>query len=331
LAKKTAVAIAVMILIAILALVAVGTLINMQAQTPPAQDTVTHEGKYGIYVLDLATEKVRLLYSTDNEIYTSALRLNAQAGKLVFAQKTGGSNDENTEIYTIDLNGENLKRLTDNNYMDLYPAWSPDGTRIAFLSKRGGDLDLYMMNADGSDQHLFYNSGANDADIGWASDSIVFTSGFKIWSIKDDGTAATQVTNPADAGKWGTANLPIGDYDPRLTPDGHKIVFERLEDPETTHGSYNIFTINSDGTGETRLTDTSYAQGLASWSHSADRIVYGVAAINGEGKYDMYMMNADGSNNHNITPEYFATSFLCHSPIFSLTDSEIYFIGQWYE
>ena len=331
-AKKALAAIAVLALIAVLVLVVAGTFLNTETnqQTSDAQDTVPHEGKYGIYVLDLATENVKMLYSTDNEIYTSALRLNV-GGNLVFAQKIDGVNDENTEIFTIDVNGQNLKRLTDNTYWDLYPTWSPDGTHVAFLSKRDSDFDIYIMNADGSDQHLFYDSGSHDADIDWAGDTIVFTSGSKIWSIKDDGTGLTQVTNPAEAGEWGQANLPIGDYDPRLRLDGLKIVFERLEDPSSMHGDYNIFTINVDGTQETRLTSTGYAQGLASWSHSGDKIVYGVAAINNEGKYDMYMMNADGSDNHDITPGYFAASFLCHSPIFSRDDSEIYFIGEWFE
>jgi len=178
---------------------------------------------------------------------------------------------------------------------------------------------------------LFYDSGSHDADISWAGDTIVFTSKFKIWGINDDGTGLRQITNPVNAGEWGQANLPKGDYDPRLRPDGAKLVFERLEDPESTHGSYNIFTVNSDGTQETRLTNSNYSQGLASWSHSADKIVYVVAAIGNEGKYNLYMMEADGSHNHNITPDYCPSSFLCHSPIFSHDDSEIYFIGQWYE
>jgi Tol biopolymer transport system component len=251
--KKALVAIAVLASIAVVAIVAASMLLRMEApeKTPETQDAVPHEGKYGIYVLDLATEKVSLLYSTDNELYTSALRLNKQAEKFVFAQKTGET-DESTEIVTIDVDGQNLQRLTDNNYWDLYPAWSPDGMRIAFLSKRDNDLDIYMMNTNGSDQHMFYDSGSHDADIDWAGDTIVFTSGFKIWSIKDDGTRLTQITNPTNAGQWGQANLPIGDYDPRLRSEGLKIVFERLEDPESSHGNYNIFTINSDGTQETR-------------------------------------------------------------------------------
>jgi Tol biopolymer transport system component len=331
-AKKAWVAIAVLASIIVVAIVVAGTLLNMEAnqKTPDATDMVPHEGKYGIYVLNLAMEEVRLLYSTDNEIYTSALRLNKQTEKLVFAQKTA-ANDESTEIFTIDVDDQNLERITDNSYWDLYPAWSPDDMRIAFLSKRNNDLDIYMMNADGSNQHLFYDSGSHDADIDWAGDTIVFTSESKIWGIKDNGAEPTQITNPANAGQWGQANLPIGDYDPRLRSDGSKIVFERLEDPESSHGGYNIFTVNSDGTQETRLTDTNYSQGLASWSNSGDRIVYMVSAIDNEGKYDMYMMEADGSDNHSVTPEYFASNFLCHSPIFSHDDSAIYFIGQWYE
>jgi Tol biopolymer transport system component len=330
-AKRALVAIAVLALITVLAIVAASTLLTMNAnKTPDAQSTVPHEGKYGIYVLDLATEKVELLYSTDKEIYTSALRLNTQVEKLVFAQKTD-ANDESTEIFTIDVDGQNLLRLTDNSYWDLYPAWSPDGTRIAFLSKRDNDFDIYMMNADGSDTHMFYDSGSHDADIDWAGGTVVFTSSFNIWSIKDDGTGLTQITNPTNAGQWGQANLPIGDYDPRLRPEGLKIVFERLEDPSSPHGNYSIFTVNSDGTQETRLTNSNYSQGLANWSHSGDKIVYGVATMNNEGKYDMHMMDADGSDNRSVTPEYFASNFLCYSPIFSQADSEVYFIGQWYE
>lgn len=107
------------------------------------------------------------------------------------------------------------------------------------------------MNTDRSNQHLFYDSGAHDADIDWAGDTIVFTSGFKIWGIKDDGTELTQTTNPANAGQWCQADLPIGDYDPQLRSDGLKVVFKHREDPESSYGSYNIFRINADGTQET--------------------------------------------------------------------------------
>lgn len=297
----------------------------------PTQSTnsVPHEGKYGIYALDLATSKVNLVYSTDNEIYTSALRLNSIEDKFVFAMKIDGSNDNNTEIFTINADGTGLYRVTSNTYFDLYPVWSPNDSMIAFLSKRDVDLDIYLMNANGDGQHKLYDSGSNDADIDWKGDTIVYTSMFSIWSIKADGTSPKQITNLPNAGQWGTANLPVGDYDPRLSPTGEKIVFERLENPNSTHGDYNIFTININGSEETRLTDTGYSQGLANWSHDSGKIAYVVAAANDEGRYDIYIMNNDGSNNHNVTPSYFPQSFLCYSPVFSMNDSKIYFIGVW--
>ncbi len=318
--------IAILVSVAVAVVVLLAILTNAVTQN---SSTVPHEGKYGIYTLDLATGKVTLVDSTNNEIYTSALRLNAVGNVFTFAQKIDGSNDSNTEIFTIDVDGKNLRRLTSNSFWDLYPVWSPDGGQLGFLSKRDRDLDLYVMKEDGKDQRKLYDSGSHDADIDWAGDTIVFTSGFCIWRIKDDGTSPKQVTNLSNAGQWGSANVPIGDYDPRLRSDGAKIVFERLEDPNSLHGNYNLFVVNVDGAGETRLTDTGYTQGLANWSHDGKKIAYVVAAIGNEGKYDMYIVNADGTGNHNATPDYFPANLLCYSPVFSKDDSRIYFIGQW--
>ena len=120
--------------------------------------------------------------------------------------------------------------------------------------------------------------------------------------------------------------MPFGDYDPNLSPDGNRIVFERLVRDETVHDNYNIYVINLDGSGETAITDTGYTQGLPVWSHSGEGIVYLVGAIGNEGKYYIYIINSDGSENRNITPEYFPSDFLSHDPIISKDDSKIFFI-----
>ena len=323
-------------IIKILSLIAIAAIVSgcqgsNSPVSPTMSQTVPHKETWGIYEVDLATQNVKLIYSTPSELYASALRLDSAGSKFVFAMQADGTSDEDMEIYSIDADGSNLTRLTKNQVMDVYPAWSPDGTRIAFLSRSENDLDIFVMNADGSDVNKLYDSGFNDADIDWAGDSIVFTSRFAVWKMNADGTKPAQITDPPDRGQWGKANLPAGDYDPRLSLDGSKVVFERLEDTSLPNGGYNIFVVDSDGTGETRLTDNGYAQGLASWSHSGDMLAYVVAAIDGQGKYDIYLMNSDGTDNRKITPDYFPVSFLCHSPVFSIDDSHIYFIGQWWE
>ena len=294
--------------------------------------SVPHQEAWGLYALDLSSENVELILSSSREIV--GLSLNPAGTTLAFSFKSTTTEvfDLTSEIYMVGVDGGGLSRLTDNSYFDTYPSFSADGAKIVFLSKRNGTLDLYSMNSDGSGQQLLYDSGGHDADVNWGStDRIAFTRDHQIWSVSSAGTDPQQVTDPANAGQTGVANLPIGDYDPRCSPDGSRIAFERMIDVSTAHGSYDIFTIHSTGTGETRLTTTGYAQGFANWSNAGDKIVFIVAAIGGEGKYDLYMMNADGSNNGNITPNYFPAEFLCHNAVFSGNDSKIYFIGQWYQ
>jgi len=296
-----------------------------------------HEDKWGIYVLDLQTEKTELVYSSANRI--SRVRLNNAGDKLVFYQQIDRNNSECVvegspinlceEICSIRVNGDDFRRLTDNEFWDLVPCWSSDDSQVAFLSFRE-TLDIFMMDADGSNIREVYDSGFHDSDLHCSNGKIVFTRNSQIWMIDEDGTNLAQVTDPPRAGEWGNAVLPFGDYDPNLSPDGSRIVFERLVDDETVHGNYNIYVINPDGSGETAITDNGYTQGLPVWSHSGEQIVYLVGAIGNEGKYDIYLMNSAGSENRNITPEYFPADFLCHDPIFSKDDSKIFFIGEWY-
>lgn len=291
---------------------------------------VPHEERWGIYALDLATANVELLFSSPQKL--SHLSLNGTGDRFAFSMKIDGHDSEQEEICTLAEDGSNLKQLTNNDLWDLYPSWSPDGSQIAFLTWRDSTMDIYVMDADdGSNERKLYDSGHHDADIHWQGDKIVFTRNSQIWMMKEDGTEDLQMTDPPNAGVWGNANLPFGDYDPRLSSDLSQIVFERLEDDSSPHGNYNIYVINSDGSGEIPLTNTGYSQGLASWSHSGDKIVYLVTAIGTEGKYDIYSMNSDGTENINITPGYFPDNFLCYSPLFSIDDLEIYFIGEWWE
>lgn len=292
------------------------------------QQIVPHEDRWGIYRLDLDTQMVHLIFSSPVEI--ASLRLSRTTDRFVFSQKVGGDELTNEEMFTLNTDGSDMRRITQNDFWDLYPAWSPDGSKIAFLSQRSSSLGIYVMDADGSNTRLLYDSDSHEADIDWRGDWIVFTKDSSVWIMRSDGTGLRQVTNPPRAGVWGKANLPFGDYDPRISPDGAWIVFERLVDDHSPHGNYDLFLVDRVSSNEIRLTHSGFSQGLASWSNAGNQIIYIVSAIGAAGQYDLYMMDLDGKESRNITPSYFPTEFLCHWAEFSNDDSAIYFIGEWW-
>jgi Tol biopolymer transport system component len=289
---------------------------------------VPEEARWGIYSLDLSSQKVALLYASPDEI--ANLDLNPVGDRIAFARKADGTDLRDFEIFTVGVDGAGLQRLTDNDWLDTYPAWSPDGTRIAYLSLPADTLDIYRMRSDGGAPRLLYDSGENDADIDWVGERIVFTRDSRIWIMRSDGSEARPLTDPPHAGEFGNANLPFGDYDPRLSPDGSQVVFERLVDDASPHGNYDLFAVSADGSGLRRITETGYSQGMAAWSPAGDRLVYIVTAVDGAGKYDAHTVRPDGSGDRDITPAFFPARFLMHAAVFSKSGSMLYFIGEWW-
>jgi Tol biopolymer transport system component len=79
------------------------------------------------------------------------------------------------ELYIMDVDGGNLQRLTTSPEMtwgyNVYPRWSPDGTRIAFIrSINDGVAHVFLMNADGSDMHQVTSGDLNDLGVSWSPD-----------------------------------------------------------------------------------------------------------------------------------------------------------------
>jgi len=284
--------------------------------------------RWSIYELDVKTQDVTLLYTTPWRI--TVLRFDWAGERFVFAQRIGGEDMELDEICTVGLDGSGLTRLTENDRIDTYPTWSPDGEKVAFLTW-GETLDIHVIDSDGGGERLLYDSGYHDADVHWVGGKITFTRNNGIWIMNEDGTGTTQVTEHPQAGEWGSAPLPYGDYDPRLSPDGGTIVFERMTDNAATHGEYDLYLVNVDGTGLVALTDNGWTQGMASWSPSGDRLVYVVSAVGSEGRYDVFMIDADGGGMVDLTSEVFPAGFLTHDPIFGPDGSKVYFVGEWWD
>ena len=291
--------------------------------------TVPHEGRFGIYWLHPASGDIGLLYSDSSRM--SNLALDPSGTLFAFACRIGGDSLAHEEVFTLSHDGSDLRQLTSNDFLDTYPAWSPDGEEIAYLSWPDSTLDIWIMNANGSGQRRLFDSGSHDGDISWAGNRIAFTTGSRVWVMWDFALNPTQVTDPPRAGEWGNAVLPFGDYDPRISPDGSRIVFERMVDDSVVHGNYDLFLVNPDSNGETRLTTTGWTQGMANWSPDGNELVFIVSAVGNEGRYDIWLMNADGSNRRDITPGYVPDGFLCHCPLFDPSGDTVWFIGEWWE
>ncbi|MDH7487826.1 MAG: hypothetical protein QHJ81_16325 [Anaerolineae bacterium] len=85
--------------------------------------------------------------------------------RIVFVSDESGMGEE---IYVVRSNGDELRRLTYNEFIwDKFPTWSPDGTQIAFWSNRTGRRQIWVMNADGSEQRNLSNNPYNDWDPVW--------------------------------------------------------------------------------------------------------------------------------------------------------------------
>jgi Tol biopolymer transport system component len=295
---------------------------------PPAGE-LPHKGRWGIYFMTLDGRDADLIY--DSPTTVSNVRLDPQGAMLAFSMNVGTDSLPGSEIFTLDLDDRREKRLTDNDYPDTYPVWSPDGGQLAYLSWPGATLDIYVMGKDGGGSRLLYDSGDHDGDIDWVGDKIVFTRNSEIWIMDSDGTHAQAVTHPPRAGVAGKANLPFGDYDPRMHPDGTSILFERLEDDSSPFGNYDFYRVDVDGSDLVRLTRTGYTQGLAQWSPAGDAFLCIVTATGSQGAYDLHLRNADGADDRNLTPAYFPANVLIHEAVFSRDGRGVYFIAEWWE
>ena len=245
----------------------------------PDASTPEHENRYGIYRMDRTTGVVELLYSSQNSIHR--IHENDAGTKLVFQQDFGSDMFTDSEICLINPDGSGYERLTNNNWLDAYPCWSPDASKILFLSwpdRPANTMDIFVMDANGANPSELYDSGYHDGDCSWTGSMIVFTRESQIWVMDDDGTNAEQVTDYALAGQQGNADLPFGDYDPRIDPSETLICFDRMVDDQSTSGNYDFYTIDAFGGGPTAITDTGWQQFIAEWSHAGDLLVFTVGA-----------------------------------------------------
>jgi Tol biopolymer transport system component len=74
------------------------------------------------------------------------------------------------DIYVMDADGSNVELLTGPDKLsDMYPVWSPDGTKIAFSSNRDGNYEIYVMDTDGSNVQRLTNTPEDEFESDWTA------------------------------------------------------------------------------------------------------------------------------------------------------------------
>lgn len=192
------------------------------------------------------------------------------------------------DIFSANLDGSDLVRLTETPGYDAEATISPDGQKIVFTSLRDGDLEIYTMNSDGTEAKRLthtkgYDGGAffsyNNQKIVYRahhptdpkelaeyeellSQNLVKPSKMEIFVMDADGSNQHRVTYN------GAAN-----FAPYFHPDGKRIIFaSNLEDPKGRN--FDLYLINIDGTNLERITYNDTFDGFPMFSPDGKKLVF---------------------------------------------------------
>lgn len=237
-------------------------------------------------------------------------------GRIAFVS----SRDGNEEVYVMDADGTNQTRLTTDPHRDLHPAFSPDGKRLTFTSRRPADLsdEIYLMDAgdaepqDGNGDNLSKITGDPPRNFQSAfspdGSKIAFIRNelnpdTELWIMDADGTDQVRLTD----------NTAV-ETRPAFSPDGQTIAFTRRDptNPDPGKRRDDIYRINIDGMGETRLTNHPAVDTTANFSPDGAKIAFNSTRDRNSG--EIYLMDADGANVTRLTTNEAADEFPVFSP-----------------
>ena len=254
------------------------------------------EGSFDIYrVKPDGSGATNLTRSSSSDLWPS---VSPDGTKVVYTAKRGRTED----IWVMTINGGDRRQLTDNDENDSWPTWSPDGRRIAFVSTRNSTVgwpqkiylgELFVMDTDGTNVEQVTHLDSEIMHPSWSPDGqrIVFDcekdhenrrGARDIYTIRVDGSDLVNLSQTIISDGYqghGTS--------PEYSPDGADIVFIAV------NRGTSVCVMSAAGGALRTLTNDGRQEAHPAWSPDGARIVY---AIGDSGSFDLYVMNADGTN-----------------------------------
>jgi hypothetical protein len=217
--------------------------------------------------------------------------ISADGRTIVFTSGRHASWDDprtmkNTELYAMNRSGTDLRRITESSLEDHQAAISADGKRVAFVSNRDGNWEIYLVTLDAGRPKRLTRAPGADIRPAFSPDGtrVAFQSERdgrpEIYLINIDGTGEMRLTD-------------TGGTNPAFSPDGTRILYCAPMD-----GTTELCTISTEGGGLVRVTNNRWEEADPVFSPDGGEIVFSSTRL---GKTDLYLIDADGTRERRLT------------------------------
>lgn len=238
---------------------------------------------FKILTFFLLFSKVSIAYSQNGYLDNGAV-FNPNGDKIAFHSNRSG----HTELWLMDTDGSDLKRITHSESNDRWPQFSADGKKLTFMSRQVGNWEIYAINIDGTNRTRITENNVTDLGSSFSPDGkkIAFT------SLRDDdsGIADLYIINTKNKNLHKVAEKA---YWPTWSPDGKTIAYTSIIDENMA----DICLYNVESKTATAITRNSGANFGGKFSNDSQKIIF---YSNRDGKFQIFTMDKDGDNLVNL-------------------------------